>query len=115
MFHTDRVTAELVEAYERPFHGIDGRHAYLRAARALRTEELSSRMEDVEKLAVPTLLVWGRLDTFQPLHFAERLGGKMPNAQIKVFDEAGHFLPEDVPEALASRISEFTSSQQGTR
>lgn len=82
---------------------------------ALRTEELSSRMEDVEELAVPTLLVWGRLDSFQPLHFAERLGGKMPNAQIKVFDEAGHFLPEDVPEALASRISEFTSSQQGTR
>ena len=33
MFHTDRVTAELVDAYERPFHGIDGRHAYLRAAR----------------------------------------------------------------------------------
>ena len=26
MFHTDRVTAELVDAYERPFHGIDGRH-----------------------------------------------------------------------------------------
>ncbi len=59
MFHTDRVTAELVEAYERPFRDVDGRRAYLRAARALRSEELSSRMEDVEKLALPTLIIWG--------------------------------------------------------
>lgn len=115
IFHTDRVTAERVETYERPFHGIDGRHAYLRAARALKTEEFSSRMKDVEKPALPTLVVWGRLDTFQPLHFAERLAGKMPNVQIQVFDEAGHFLPEDVPEALASRIAEFASSQEGAR
>jgi len=115
MFHTDRVTAELVEAYERPFRGIDGRLAYLRAARALRTEELSSRMEDVEKRALPTLIVWGRFDTFQPLHFAEHLAGKMPRAQVQVFDEAGHFLPEDMPEALASRVAEFTSAQEGAR
>ncbi|WP_273649048.1 alpha/beta fold hydrolase, partial [Pseudomonas aeruginosa] len=60
-------------------------------------------------------VVWGPVAAFPPFHFAERLWGKMPNAQINVFDEAGHFLPEDVPEALASRISEFTSSQQGTR
>lgn len=72
-------------------------------------------MKDVEKPALPTLVVWGRLDTFQPVHFAERLAGKMPNVQIQVFDEAGHFLPEDVPEALASRIAEFASSQEGAR
>lgn len=115
MFHTDRVTAELVEAYERPFRGVEGRRAYLRAARALRSEELSSRMEDVEKLALPTLIIWGLHDTFQPLRFAERLAGKMSNAQLQVFDDAGHFLPEDVPEALASRVAEFTSTQEGAR
>ena len=109
------MTAELVEAYERPFRGVEGRRAYLRAARALRSEELSSRMEDVEKLALPTLIIWGLHDTFQPLRFAERLAGKMSNAQLQVFDDAGHFLPEDVPEALASRVAEFTSTQEGAR
>lgn len=72
-------------------------------------------MEDVEKLALPTLIIWGLHDTFQPLRFAERLAGKMSNAQLQVFDDAGHFLPEDVPEALASRVAEFTSTQEGAR
>ena len=50
----DRVTPELVAAYEKPFHGVEGRLAYLRAARALRTEELASRMGEVEEL-VPNI------------------------------------------------------------
>ena len=54
MSRADRVTPELVAAYEKPFHGVEGRLAYLRAARALRTEELTSRMAEVEKLEIPT-------------------------------------------------------------
>jgi pimeloyl-ACP methyl ester carboxylesterase len=60
MVHADRITAEMFDAYERPFRGVEGRLAYLRAARALRTEELASRMDAVEKLALPTLVVWMR-------------------------------------------------------
>jgi 2-hydroxymuconate-semialdehyde hydrolase len=69
MVHADRITP----AYERPFHRAEGRLAYLRAARALRTEELSSRMDAVEKLELPTLVVWGAEDVFQPLESGEHL------------------------------------------
>jgi 2-hydroxymuconate-semialdehyde hydrolase len=106
---TDRVTPELIAAYERPFQGVEGRLAYLRAARALRTEELSSRMAEVENLPTPTLIVWGAEDVFQPLAYGERLAAAMPHARMEVIDDAGHFLPEDQPERLAQLIADFTA------
>ena len=71
MVHADRVTPERIDVYERPFNGVEGRHAYLRAARALRTEELASRMASVEALEQPTLILWGSNDIFQPRALGE--------------------------------------------
>jgi 2-hydroxymuconate-semialdehyde hydrolase len=110
MVHANRITPELIDAYERPFHGIEGRLAYLRAARALRTEELSSRMDAVEKLELPTLVVWGAEDVFQPLNAGKHLAQTMANGRFEVIEHAGHFLPEDVPDALTHLIVAFASS-----
>jgi len=110
MVHADRITPEMIDAYERPFHGVEGRLAYLRAARALRTEELSSRTDAVEKIELPTLIIWGAEDAFQPLKFGEHLAQTMPNGRFEVIEQAGHFLPEDAPEALARLIAAFATS-----
>jgi 2-hydroxymuconate-semialdehyde hydrolase len=110
MVHSERVTPDLIAAYERPFHGGDGRLAYLRAARALRTEELASRMTAVERLKTPTLIIWGAEDQFQPLRYGERLAKAMPNARLEVVERAGHFLPEDAPETLAQMIATFAKA-----
>lgn len=104
---SERVTPELVAAYERPFRGVEGRRAYLRAARALRTEELSSRMGAVERLSIPALIIWGADDPFQPLGYAERLAKSMVNARLVVVEGASHFLPEDEPATLADDIAGF--------
>jgi 2-hydroxymuconate-semialdehyde hydrolase len=110
MVHTDRISPEMIDAYERPFHGVEGRLAYLRAARALRTEELLSRMDTIEKLEMPTLIVWGAEDSFQPLKSGERLARAMPNGRFEVIKQAGHFLPEDAPEALGNLIAAFATA-----
>ena len=110
MANSERVTPELIAAYERPFQGVEGRIAYLRAARALRTEELASRMDTVEHLKIPTLIVWGAEDPFQPRRYGERLAKAMPNARLDVITGASHFLPEDAPEVLAQRIGSFAKT-----
>jgi pimeloyl-ACP methyl ester carboxylesterase len=110
MVHTDRITPEMIETYERPFHGVEGRRAYLRAARALRTEELSSRMSAVEKVELPTLIIWGAEDVFQPLRSGEHLSRTMTNSRFEVIEQAGHFSPEDAPEPLARLIAAFATS-----
>ncbi len=112
IIHTDKITLELIDAYERPFQGIEGRLAYLRAARALRTEELSSRMDAVEKLEIPTLVIWGADDVFQPISLGKRLARAIPRGRFDVMEQAGHFLPEDAPGALARQIAAFSTSNQ---
>jgi pimeloyl-ACP methyl ester carboxylesterase len=107
MVHSDRITPELVAAYERPFRGVDGRLTYLRAARALQTEDLADRMNEVEKLNIPTLIVWGAEDVFQPIRYGARLAAAMPRARFEKVEHAGHFLPEDEPGILARLIADF--------
>jgi 2-hydroxymuconate-semialdehyde hydrolase len=110
MVHAERITPEMIDAYERPFQGVEGRLAYLRAARALRTKELSSRMDTIEKLELPTLIIWGAEDAFQPLKSGEHLAQTMPNGRFVVIQQAGHFLPEDAPDEIARLIAAFAAS-----
>src|SRR6516225_5965303 len=110
MVHQEQITSELIEAYERPFRGIEGRLAYLRAARALRTEQLSTRMTEIQKLAIPTLIIWGADDAFQPMRYGLQLANSMPRARFVKIDHAGHFLPEDEPTLVAGLIGDFVKS-----
>jgi pimeloyl-ACP methyl ester carboxylesterase len=110
MVHTDRVTPDLIAAYEEPFAGVDGRLAYLRAARALRTEELADRMAEVEALRTPTLVIWGAQDVFQPIAYGERLAAALQQGRLVQVAGAGHFAPEDEPEKLAELIFAFSAS-----
>ena len=114
MVHKGRITPELIEAYERPFRRVDGRLAYLRAARALRTEELAARANEVEKLNNPTLIVWGAEDVFQPIRYGARLAAAMPRARLEKVENAGHFLPEDEPLIVARLIADFVKSPTDT-
>lgn len=107
--HSDRVTPELIAMYEAPFAGIRGRRAYLRAARALRTDELATRMAEVEALKIPTLVAWGAQDVFQPIAYGERLAAALKNGRLVQVTGAGHFLPEDEPERLAELIFAFSA------
>ncbi|SCB50103.1 alpha/beta fold hydrolase [Rhizobium multihospitium] len=112
MVHADRVTPELIAMYETPFAGVEGRHAYLRAARALRTDELATRMAEVEALKLPALVLWGEQDGFQPIAYGERLAAALENGRLLRIMNAGHFSPEDQPEVLAERILEFSVDAQ---
>jgi pimeloyl-ACP methyl ester carboxylesterase len=105
----DRHSADLVARYELPFSGVDGRLAYLRAARALRTEELSDRMTAIEQMDVPTLILWGEKDVFQDPALGRRLASAMPRAHFEMITGAGHFLPEDRPHRVASEVLDFAA------
>jgi pimeloyl-ACP methyl ester carboxylesterase len=108
------VTPELIDTYERPFSGVAGRLAYLRAARALRTEDLARHMPEIEKLNTPTLIVWGKEDVYQPIRYGERLAAAMPRAEFHAFAGAGHFLPEDAPDRLSGLIVDFLQRNRET-
>ncbi len=88
-FHDpDMLGEELVEAVEAALERPGTRAAALAAVRGMELAPLSARYSEVSQ---PTLLLWGHDDGVTPLRFGERLAGDLPNAELRVFTECGHF------------------------
>jgi len=55
----------------------------------------------------PTLICWGRHDfVFDPSYFSEWLR-RLPNAEAHMFQDAGHYVLEDVPDKVLKYIIDF--------
>lgn len=57
-------------------------------------EDLS---DDVSRIRVPTLLLWGENDTETPVMYGRRMHEKIHNSQLVVLPNAGHFSFLDKP------------------
>lgn len=101
------VTDELVAEWTRPFADLDGRRAYLRAARALNNRDLVSRRRHIEEITTPTLILWGAQDRFLEPRWAEFLHERIPHAAVQIIDPGGHFLPLDRPDAVVEALLQF--------
>jgi pimeloyl-ACP methyl ester carboxylesterase len=59
-----------------------------------------------ERLTMPTLILWGALDTWIPISQGQRLQQLIPGANLVVFDTAGHVPMEEIPtETVAEYLS----------
>lgn len=63
--------------------------------------------EEMPKLEVPTLFIWGDADAFAPPSVGQEMARNMPDAQIQVLPGAGHLAHVDCPEAVATLTSGF--------
>ncbi len=104
MVRKERVGEELVGEYVRPFADLEGRRAYLRAARALDFRDTMRIADDLKKLEKPALLIWGSEDEYLPPRRGEQLKQAIKDAKLILLSDAGHFSPEDQPEAIAAII-----------
>ncbi|BBO80037.1 alpha/beta hydrolase [Desulfosarcina ovata subsp. sediminis] len=55
----------------------------------------------------PMLILWGRHDFVFDLDYYQAWCRRFPDAENHLFDDAGHYLLEDVPERIASLIKDF--------
>jgi pimeloyl-ACP methyl ester carboxylesterase len=66
------------------------------------------------ELAVPALLVWGEKDEFAPVAGAHRFERELPDTELGVIDDAGHFVWEDAPERCAEAATAFLNRVPGS-
>jgi pimeloyl-ACP methyl ester carboxylesterase len=59
------------------------------------------------KIALPTLIVWGREDQIVPLECATLYQQAIPNATVRILDHCGHFAHLEQPRLLAETIGGF--------
>jgi len=69
---------------------------------------------DHSRITCPTMVCWAQHDAWMPLETGRRLkraiGGPV---RFEVIERAGHYVPEDRPEALAEHIDDFITEWAG--
>ncbi|WP_280236481.1 alpha/beta fold hydrolase [Nocardia cyriacigeorgica] len=102
------IPADIVDSYLLPSRTSaairkDVRH-FLKSANSRYTLDAATRFPSV---AFPVLLVWAREEKLFPVPLADRMVRELPDATLKLVDDAYTFLPEDQPEQLTRHILEF--------
>jgi pimeloyl-ACP methyl ester carboxylesterase len=69
----------------------------------------------LHRVAVPTLVVWGRDDALVPVVYAEEFGNRIPTSRVEIIDECGHALQVDQPQRTWTLISEFLIEYRGAK
>ena len=68
---------------------------------------LTNFADDLEELSVPTLLVHGSEDPLFPARWSKRAAERIPQADLEVVTECGHWVPREKPETFNETLQSF--------
>lgn len=103
---------DVLDRFAEPWLGETGQAAYYRhiaQAEQRHTEEIEGRYGE---LALPVLVCWGAHDEWISPSRAEQLAGRIPGADLRWIDGAGHLVQEDAPAQLTAELLAFLSGCQ---
>ncbi|WP_327677034.1 alpha/beta fold hydrolase [Streptomyces sp. NBC_00467] len=90
-----------------PWLGDLGQSAFYRQiaqADQLYTDEVQDRYGEI---GIPTLVCWGRDDTWIPMAKGQELAARIPGARFEQIAGAGHLVQEDAPAELTAALLDF--------
>lgn len=93
-----------------PWTGEQGKAAFYRQmaqADSKYTDEAEALYHTID---TPTLILWGREDSWIPLEQGEALHNMVPGSDLRVIDDAGHLVIEEKPDELLKEILDFTQT-----
>lgn len=64
---------------------------------------------EMQRVATPTLLIWGKNDTATPLKNGEKIHRLIQGSALVVFEKAGHYTFLDEPKRFYTMINQFLS------
>jgi len=97
-------------AYMKPWLGAEGQALWFNRVAQLSDESIGRMEARLGPLEVPVRIIWGKEDTWIPVDQAHRLQRYIPNADVRLIQNGGHFLMEDQPEAVTRHLLEFLRS-----
>jgi len=106
----EAMTDTMLNDYLKPYHDDPGaRVALLKCVRELNLRpSLESEIQaTLGKIQAPTLIMWGAEDPYVPLDFAKKLKDDIPNSELYVVLQSGHYVQEERPEDVRAALKEF--------
>jgi len=99
-----KVTDDRVANYYRPLKTRGGQLAALRA----RTQwSLFPVEQNLGKIAVPTLILWGAQDQLIPLAAGRKLNSLIKDSKLVIFENCGHVPQEEMPARTIDELMKF--------
>jgi pimeloyl-ACP methyl ester carboxylesterase len=99
---------EMLFGYLQPFLEDD---IFRALTRMIRDREGDLSPEMLKTISTPCLLIWGEHDQVVPLKTGKQLHKDIPNSKLVVLKEAGHLVPEEKPEEVATHLKQFLMAQ----
>jgi len=97
------------EAYMARWRGEEGQAAYLQKV-AQFDEVYTAEFEPLlDSIQTPVRLVWGEEDSWLDPSIARRLHERLPDSELELIPQAGHFSIEDKPDEVARILVDFFS------
>jgi haloalkane dehalogenase len=103
----DDAIAEYWKAYADP----ERRRGHLELYRSGEFAKLERFEGRLAGLGVPALLLWGATDPFARLASAHRFARELPDTELVVIEDAGHFVWEDAPVRCAEAVTAFLAAR----
>jgi haloalkane dehalogenase len=96
-----------IDEYWKGFADEERRHGHLDLYRSGDFEKLAAYEGKLAQLGVPALILWGENDPFAPVAGAYRFQKELPDSQLVLVEDAGHFVYQDAPERTAAEVVGF--------
>lgn len=105
--NTKQNKKDLVEKIEEMFKKVNPQAA-IAALRGM--AERKDRTDLLNKISVPTLLIFGREDKVTNLETAEKMSGAILNSKLVTIENAGHYSNLEQPEIFNEALVEFVKT-----
>jgi haloalkane dehalogenase len=107
------ITDDALDQYWKAFADDARRSGHLELYRSGDFEKLLPYEGCLGRFAVPALVVWGQQDRFAGVKMAHRFHEDLPDAELAIFEDAGHFVWEDAPEQSTRALVDFLERRVG--
>ncbi|MGW7481471.1 alpha/beta fold hydrolase [Nonomuraea muscovyensis] len=104
MVNKQRLTAQLLDEWWAPMTFHDNIRATYLLERRLDWAQTERALPATK---TPTLVLWGKQDTIQPVERAHRFAELLPNEQLVILDGCGHAPQLDCPEPVNRHLQSF--------
>jgi haloalkane dehalogenase len=104
---SEGIDDQAVDEYWKAFSDDARRGCQLDFYRSMDFEKIAPYEGRLAALGVPALLVFGGQDPFVPPATAHRFERELPDTELVLIGEAGHFVWEDAPERCAQALRGF--------
>lgn len=93
--------------YFQPWSDAAGQAAYYRFLAQLDEAYNDRIVVNLHRVDQPTRIIWGDHDTWIPVSHAERLRALIPECELLIIPDSGHFIADDNPMPLLAAITDF--------